>query len=83
MHSVKVIAGGLLLLALLSAGRGWLAPRSGPGTLLAVFSVAWLGASILNLVLGMRAGYGFSEELPFFLLVFCVPMTSALLWCKQ
>lgn len=80
MHSVKVILGGLALWCALFAGRAWLAPRISSSALFVVFSVIWFCASAINLSIGMeRARYSLIEELPYFLLVFGVPMIAALI----
>ena len=83
MHTVKVIAGGLALLALcLVAGR--LIGGGGPPTLLAgsalVFVPLWLIGAGINMWLGVsRAGYSVKEEVPYFLIVFLIPTAFALL----
>ena len=85
-HTIKVIAGGLLLLALcLLIGR-WLG-GSAPATALAnsakVFIALWLVAAGINMWLGVsKAGYSVAEEAPIFLVVFAIPAAVALvvLW---
>ena len=43
-----------------------------------VFIVLWFVAAAVNMYLGVaRAGYGFTEELPVFLLIFIVPAALA------
>ena len=42
-----------------------------------IFIVLWLAAALLNLVLGVRAGYTVVEELPIFLLIFALPAAGA------
>ena len=83
MHTVKVIASGLALLALcLVAGR--LIGGAGPPTLLArsalVFVSLWLIGAGINMWLGVsRAGYSVKEEVPYFLIVFLIQTAFALL----
>jgi hypothetical protein len=46
----------------------------------AAFIVIWLLVSTANLWVGVtKAGYGVSEELPIFLLIFAVPAVAALI----
>ena len=77
MHTIKVISGGLLLLAIMAligkatghlAGSLWL------------FVPIWLAAACFNMWMGVsRAGYPVVEELPMLALVFLVPAAVALL----
>jgi hypothetical protein len=71
-HTVKVIAGGLLLLALcVLIGR-----VSGAK----LFIPLWLVGAGINMWIGVtRAGYSVAEEAPIFLVVFAVPAVVALL----
>lgn len=82
-HTLKVIAGGLLLLGLfVLAGRflGAGAPLSGMATAARWFIPAWLIGAGINMWVGVtRAGYSVTEEAPIFLLVFGVPAAVALL----
>ena len=84
MHTVYVIAGGLLLLAifaLLARGlRG--APAATRGRVLLAFLPVWLACATFNMWVGVsRAGYSVADELPILLLVFAVPAAVALwLW---
>jgi hypothetical protein len=83
MHTVKVIAGGFLLLALcLVAGR--LLGGAGQPSLLArsalVFVALWFIGAGINMWVGVtRAGYSVKEETPFFFVVFLIPTAVALL----
>ena len=44
------------------------------------FILVWLAITAANLWVGVaKAGYSFSEELPIFLLIFCVPAAVAVL----
>jgi hypothetical protein len=78
MHTIMVIAWGLVLLGLfLLVGRlaGGLAARAAlwflPGWLLVAAINMWIGVS--------RAGYSVAAEAPIFLVVFAVPAAVALL----
>jgi hypothetical protein len=81
-HTLKVIVGGLVLLALcLLIGR-WLGGPSAAGTTTAakLFLPVWLIAAGLNMWIGVaKAGYSVAEEAPIFLVVFAVPAAVALL----
>jgi len=82
MHTVKVIAGGFLLLAVcLVVGR--LIGGAGNSSILArsalVFIALWFIGAGINMRLGVtKAGYSVTEETPFFFLVFLVPTAVAL-----
>ena len=86
MHTIKVIAGGLALLALcLLAGR--LLGGTDPGVTMAraarLFVLLWLVGAAINLWVGVaRAGYSLAEEAPVFLVVFGVPAALALLLAR-
>jgi hypothetical protein len=70
-HTVKVIAGGFVLLTLcVLIGRA-----SGAK----LFIPLWLVGAGINMWIGVtRAGYSVAEEAPIFLLVFAVPAVVAL-----
>jgi hypothetical protein len=74
MHTIKVIAGGFVLLALcLLIGA----------KAVEVFIPLWLVAAGINMWVGVsKAGYSVAEEAPIFLLVFAAPTAVAvlLLW---
>ena len=82
-HTIKVIAGGLALLALcLVIGRwvGGPTPAVGLVKAVKVFVPLWLVAAGINMWVGVsKAGYSVAEEVPFFLVVFAVPTAVALL----
>jgi len=82
MHTVKVIAGGLVLLAAcLVIGRwvGGAAPAVGLVKAVKVFVPLWLVAAGINMWVGVaKAGYSVAEEAPIFLVVFAVPTAVAL-----
>jgi hypothetical protein len=83
IHTVKVIAGGFVLLAFcLLIGRlvGGPAPAAGVATAAKLFIPLWMVAAGINMWIGVsKAGYTFAEEAPIFLVVFAVPAAVALL----
>lgn len=85
MHTIMVIGGGLVLLALfMLVGR----QTGGGGTAAAAtaalwFIPVWLVAAGINLWIGVRHGYTVAEELPIGLVVFAVPAAvAAALWWR-
>ncbi len=82
-HTVKVIAGGFVLLALcLLVGRfmGDPSPATGLAIAAKVFIPLWLIAAGINMWVGVaKAGYSVADEAPIFLVVFAVPVAVALL----
>lgn len=78
MHTIMVISGGLVLLALMlffSKLGGFGIPRA---TLW--FMPIWLVCAAINMWVGVsRAGYSAAAEFPIFVLVFAVPAIIALL----
>jgi hypothetical protein len=87
MHTAMVIAGGLVLLAVMVLiGRrlgGW--PRAATGA--RFFLPVWLAAALVNMWFGVsRAGYSVADELPVLLVVFGIPAVIAVVaaWkCSQ
>ena len=83
MHTLKVIAGGFMLLGLcLLIGRSIGGPTAAIGLARAAkfFVLLWLIAAGLNMWIGVaRAGYSVADEAPVFLVVFAVPAAIALL----
>jgi hypothetical protein len=82
MHTLKVIAGGFILLAVcLLIGRlAGGTPAEGVAGAAKLFIPLWLLLAGVNLWIGVtRAGYTVAEEAPMFLLVFAVPAAAALL----
>ena len=82
-HTIKVIAGGLVLLALcLLIGRwvGGATPAIGLVRAVKVFVPLWLVAAGINMWVGVsKAGYSVAEEAPTFVVVFAVPAAVAVL----
>jgi hypothetical protein len=82
-HTIKVIAGGFVLLALcLVVGR--LMGGAGQSAVVAraalVFVPIWLVGAGINMWVGVsKAGYSVKEEAPIFLVVFLIPAVVALL----
>ena len=83
MHTVKVIGGGFVLLAIcVLIGRliGGAAPAAGVASAAKLFIPLWLVAAGINMWIGVsKAGYTVAEEAPIFLVVFAVPAAVALL----
>jgi hypothetical protein len=85
MHTIMVIGGGLVLLAIfILVGR-----QFGGGTTAAAatsaawFVPVWLMAAAINLWVGVRHGYTVAEELPIGLVVFGVPTAiAAAIWWR-
>ncbi|HEX5004646.1 MAG TPA: hypothetical protein VFV65_04980 [Gemmatimonadales bacterium] len=82
-HTLKVLAGGLVLLGLFLLGGRMLsasAPALGMAGAVRWFIPVWLVAAAVNMWIGVtRAGYSVAEEAPIFLIVFAVPAAVALL----
>ena len=82
-HTIKVIAGGFVLLAVcLLIGRwvGGPTPGTGLATAAKVFMPLWLVAAGINMWLGVaKAGYSVADEAPIFLVVLAVPVAVALI----
>jgi hypothetical protein len=82
-HTLKVIAGGLLLLGLLVLGARFVhtaAPTAGMVAAARWFVPIWLIGAAINMWVGVtKAGYSMAEEAPIFLVVFAVPAAVAIL----
>lgn len=73
MRTLYFIIGGLLLFAVVA-----LAARALRFNPLRVFVPLWFVVAAVNMYVGVaRAGYGFMEELPIFLVLFLVPVAVA------
>lgn len=82
MHTVKVIAAGVALLALCLVVARW--AGGPPPVALArgakVFIPLWLIGAGVNMWIGVsKAGYSVAEETPTFFIVFAVPAAIAVL----
>ena len=75
MHTLMVVAGGLVALALFVLAALGLGRAAGAGA--RWFIVPWLAASLFNLYLGTLHGYTVVAELPFFAIVFGLPALAA------
>jgi uncharacterized membrane protein len=75
MHTVQVIAGGLIVLALF-VGIAVLLKKS-PATGARLFILPWLVAALVNLYVGTTHGHTVLGELPFLAIVFGVPAAVA------
>ena len=80
MHTVLVIAAGLMLLGLfLLSAQVLRLPALRPRAA-SWFVVAWFVCAAANMWVGVtRAGYSIGDELPVFVVVFAVPAAVALL----
>jgi hypothetical protein len=82
-HTLKVIAGGLLLLGLLVLAARFVHagnPTAGMAAAARRFVPIWLIGAAINMWFGgARAGYSVAEETPIFLVVFAVPAAVAIL----
>ena len=87
MHTLYVIAGGLLLLGIFVLFVRALSDvhRGLRGRLLLGFVPVWLACAGFNMWVGVsRAGYGVGDELPVFVVVFAVPAGLAFwLWRRM
>jgi hypothetical protein len=82
-HTLKVIAGGLLLLGLFVLAARFIHavnPAAGMAAAARWFVPIWLIGAAINMWVGVtKAGYSVAEEAPIFLVVFAVPAAVALL----
>ena len=84
MHTLMVMAGGVVLLAIcLLTGRA-IGDSAGLGLGALIFLPLWLIGAGINMYLGVKsAGYSVREELPIAVLVFAVPaVVAALVWWR-
>ncbi len=83
MHTVKIIAGGLLLLGVcLLIARGVHGGVSGAAK---CFLGLWLVLTLANMWIGVsRAGYSVRDEAPIALVVFAVPaLVAGIVWWRS
>jgi hypothetical protein len=82
-HTLKVIAGGLVLLGLFLLAGGLLSssgPIAGMASAARWFIPVWLIGAGVNMWVGVvKAGYSVAEEAPIFVVVFAVPAVAAVL----
>jgi hypothetical protein len=82
MRTLLFLAAGLLLAAAFLLLAKLFAPQypDAGRVATAAFVVVWLLVAGVNMWLGVsKAGYGVTEELPIFLLIFAVPAAAAIL----
>ena len=78
MRTAIIIAIGFALLGACLATGYLIGGTSRVKTAALVFIGLWFVAAAVNMIIGVtRAGYGLLEELPIFLLIFCVPAAVA------
>ncbi len=86
MHTIKVIAGGFLLLGVFLLFGRWIGGGASSALARAAiyFIPIWLIAAGVNLWVGVaRGGYSVADEVPFFIIVFTVPAAVAgFLWWR-
>jgi len=82
-HTLKVIAGGLLLLGLFVLAARFVHaanPTAGMAAAARWFVPVWLIGAAINMWAGVaKGGYSVAEEAPIFLVVFAVPAAVAIL----
>ena len=79
MHTIKIIAGGLVLLCAFIA-VAILTGIASKAAAAKVFIPVWLIAALVNLWVGVTvAGYTVAQEAPILLVVFAVPAAAAYL----
>lgn len=75
MHTVMVVGGGLVTLAVFMAGAVVLGKPAAAGA--RFFILPWLIVSLINLYVGTTHGHTVVGELPFLAIVFGVPALAA------
>jgi hypothetical protein len=82
MHTITVIGGGLVVLAIfLLVGRALSGGSVATAAKAALWFIPlWLVAAAVNLRIGVSHGYTVAQELPIGLVVFGVPAAAALLF---
>jgi hypothetical protein len=75
MHTVMVVGGGLIALAVFVLGAVVLGRTAAAGARL--FILPWLVVSLINLYVGTTHGHSVVGELPFLAIVFGVPALAA------
>lgn len=79
MHTIRIIAAGLVLLGAFLAGARIVGSPGAMARAAGWFVPVWLVAAIVNLWIGVsQAGYTVAQELPILLVVFGVPAAVAL-----
>lgn len=85
MHTVTVIGGGLVVLAIfLLVGRSLGGGSTAAAAKAALWFIpAWFVAAAVNLYIGTTHGFSVAEELPIGLVVFGVPAAIAALFWRR
>jgi hypothetical protein len=76
MHTVMMVAAGLVALAIFALGARMLGATPAAGA--RWFVLPWLMVSLYNLYIGTTHGHSVVGELPFLAIVFGVPAIAAL-----
>ncbi|HZM11232.1 MAG TPA: hypothetical protein VFC15_13585 [Candidatus Limnocylindrales bacterium] len=82
MRTLIIIVAGFVVWAICLGSAKLLANASSRSVTVAtaVFAVFWFLAAAANMWIGVsRAGYAFRKELPIFLLIFLVPVATAVM----
>jgi hypothetical protein len=80
VHTVMVMAGGLVLLGLCVLAGRWIGGAAATADAARYFIPVWLIAAAINMWVGVtRAGYSIADEAPIFVVIFAVPAAVALL----
>ena len=84
MHTVMVMTGGLVLLAILTIVARKLSKPAFAGKTVLAFLPIWFVLAGVNMAVGvLQAGYSVAEEAPIFLVVFGGPAAIAIfVWWK-
>ncbi|WP_224825917.1 hypothetical protein [Cognatishimia sp. MH4019] len=83
MHTLMVVAAGVLLLAVFCL-TGWALSGVGVARAVRLFIPVWLIALLVNMTIGVvSAGYTIAQEAPILLVVFGVPAIVAWLVAKR
>ncbi len=84
MHTIMVIGGGLVALALFALVGKQLGGNAAAAARAALWFIPfWLAAAAFNLSIGVRHGYTVAEELPIGFVVFGVPALVAIgIWWR-
>ncbi len=86
MHTIKVLVGGYLLLAVSLLLARWITGPLAASAIVAAkcFLLAWAAVTLANMWYGVsHAGYSVKEEAPVALVIFAVPaIAAAIVWWR-
>jgi hypothetical protein len=84
MHTILVISGGFVLLAIAVVLGRWIGGPGSVATAALYFLPVWLVCALINMWLGVSsAGYTVAQEVPIAAVVFVVPAAVAVfLWWR-